>query len=1483
MDCSDKLMNIILNDITSLPQLIEWGEGNRLTQDPLYQKHLHFLRGIDTKVRSLNVTQDVEEWAFASNLIHHPIVQRRLNLLHEKNKILSPEVKRKIASIKTSEEIDRFAEVNHMEHHPYLEKARHLITVQRVKCDVCCKTFSAKLGLKNHKCDGKINCRKCGQKFTNRKEFYHHFMSLHQSGGSDTNPIPFDSMPWGNEDDQDLDLRKIYEMHQSFILDTHQIGPITSIYNFPLGHTFDVDTLMKQASEIYDMENKSFKLNLTFGIILQNRETKEYRYFKPHKNNEVFQRPIYVTNRNDMKKLEQKLKELDVNQYVLNQRPNSKYIPTLVTNVKWWISHTNYPLGLGMLPEYIRNMKSIIGLDTDRRGLSYEDDNCIFRCLTFHRNPQLHRTHPNEFEASVQAIRMEYTSDFGPQTFELLDLPDFERLFQINVNIFSIDPDYIAFPVYKSMGQFPETMHLNLFENHLSYIKNISSYCQKWQCTKCDRLFDRSDKLKKHFKNCESTTKFVFPGGFYSSPKTVFEELEEVNVFVDHPQRTYPWFIVFDFEAMLKKTPIKSSDKQQWTHQHVPISVSICSNIDEFRDPICYVNPDMDVLLQSMIQTMTEMSLQANSFARRKWGYVFDELEHEKRKWENLPKRSKMGDDADPDQDVNSKMCRKLDYLLQKFGKYCKQVPVLGYNSARYDLNLVKERLACHLEMNEDAFVIKRNNSYLCMSQPLLKFLDITSYLSPGFSYAQFLIAYEAEATKSFFPYEWFDCVEKLDQEQLPEYEAFFSTLKGKNLLEEDGCGRENYENLKTIWQERGMKTMRDFLVFYNNQDVGPFVKAVENLQKFYFDKHIDLFKTSVSLPGIARTMLFETAKRSQACFSLFDEDNKDLYETMKTNIVGGPSIVFTRYHKAGETRIRGKKKCRSIVGLDANALYLWAFGEPMPTGPFVRRIGPHFTPRTRDKHLMMYHWMDWVSQNSGVKIIHKMNNGKEKVVGPFRVDGYDPHQNKIYEFLGCYFHGHHCQSKDPEREKKFNHTQRRLGFLTEMGHQVETIWECEFEKKIKSQLQLREFIAKRRPPFTRTHPRSVNEKEILEGVLSGELFGAVEVDIAVPDHLYEHFSECSPIFCNTNVPFEKMGSHMQEHVKKFKLSEKPRRLLVGGMRANKILLASSLLKWYIEHGLEVTKVYQVVEFTPSKCFENFVEQVTEARRRGDIDPTQSVFRDTMKLLGNSAFGSSIMNKEKHQKVSYVKGENMACLKVNEPEFKKLTSLEHDMYEVESYKKKIVLNVPTQIGFFILQYAKLRMLSFHYDCIDTILDRSNYQLMETDTDSYYYALSDLSIESLVEPQHKEAYLLDVYHNCDGEVNADRHWFPRKCCQRHSKHDARTPGLFKLEYQGDEMVALCSKTYIINQSPDSFKLSCKGINKRNIVDPFDHYKSVLDTQVGRAKENVGFGLRNNSVFTYTQNRLGFTYFYCKREVLEDGISTVPLDLLLVPKQ
>ena len=45
--------------------------------------------------------------------------------------------------------------------------------------------------------------------------------------------------------------------------------------------------------------------------------------------------------------------------------------------------------------------------------------------------------------------------------------------------------------------------------------------------------------------------------------------------------------------------------------------------------------------------------------------------------------------------------------------------------------------------------------------------------------------------------------------------------------------------------------------------------------------------------------------------------------------------------------------------------------------------------------------------------------------------------------------------------------------------------------------------------------------------------------------------------------------------------------------------------------------------------------------------------------------------------------------------------------------------------------------------------------------------------------------------------------------------------------------------------------------------------------------MGFRLKNNSIFTYSQEKIGFNYFYCKRKVLRDGISTVPLDIELCP--
>ena len=340
-----------------------------------------------------------------------------------------------------------------------------------------------------------------------------------------------------------------------------------------------------------------------------------------------------------------------------------------------------------------------------------------------------------------------------------------------------------------------------------------------------------------------------------------------------------------------------------------------------------------------------------------------------------------------------------------------------------------------------------------------------------------------------------------------------------------------------------------------------------------------------------------------------------------------------------------------------------------------------------------MFAWMDYEAHKRKIYIQHKLNSGREHRVGPYLCDGYDAVNKTIYEYDGCWFHGHKCrlthkawQQFPRLMKKRLDHTEEKEKFLKAQGFHVIKKRECEH-----TNLSLIRYL----PAYFQKHRHSLSEERVLCDVKNGSLFGMVEVDIEVPDHLYSHFEEMSPIFCTCDVPLQVMGPVMQEHIRAYNLSVKPRRLLVGGMKAERILLLTPLLRWYLEHGLVVSKVHQVIEFSPQNCFEQFKEQVSEARRKGDQSPDKLLIGDTMKLLGNSAYGSMIMDQEKHQKIEYAKGNRNIALKVNLPTFKKLEDLGEDFAEIELMKAKQKLNLPIQIGFAILQYAKLKMLEWY--------------------------------------------------------------------------------------------------------------------------------------------------------------------------------------------
>ena len=90
-----------------------------------------------------------------------------------------------------------------------------------------------------------------------------------------------------------------------------------------------------------------------------------------------------------------------------------------------------------------------------------------------------------------------------------------------------------------------------------------------------------------------------------------------------------------------------------------------------------------------------------------------------------------------------------------------------------------------------------------------------------------------------------------------------------------------------------------------------------------------------------------------------------------------------------------------------------------------------------------------------------------------------------------------------------------------------------------------------------------------------------------------------------------------------------------------------------------------------------------------------------------------------------------------------------------------------------------------------------------------------------------------------------------------------------------MISLCSKSYIIEYENGKQKISCKGVSKKGLREPMKKFEDTLYNKSVKLATNVGFRFKNNSIYTYSQDKVGFNYFYCEREVL----STIPLNLTL----
>ena len=1109
-------------------------------------------------------------------------------------------------------------------------------------------------------------------------------------------------------------------------------------------------------------------------------------------------------------------------------RPNTKWSYELTKSVYVKVILDRHPLflGLGRLPDWLRNKHGVLSLDT------YNDNLCLFRCIAVHwgATPKRNMRKTRELEKSFFTQRPDLRNRLTDKHLSLL-----EKHFKQGIAAYEVHPngDFILTHVPANYAQVGiSLLNMGLYYGHAFLITDLKQVANTYTCGDCQARFTKACNLARHVaNNCSrGQTKINCPNNQIKSPASTYER-------AFYPEQTCSFVAIKWLEWESKKRGIHihharcgHGGEREILGARVDGYHPESKTVFQFHGCLwhgcekCYPEERQGLVLQKTRQGKViprldtekrpmsrkiayELTLMRTQFLRKEGYRVVEKWEHEKpTPWantscpkvetetyphaivydfesyqdtskavrptsdlfyesEHVPISVSLADTLNPEPEYivsrdpaelirlfHQSLERRHEAIVadvvkefsfsdtegipekqgEEIVKWFRQVPVLGFNSGHYDLKLIRQHFIPLLAQDPGTFAAEKNGRIMFINTPKFKFLDVLNYLGPGITYEKWVKTYGATLAKSWLPYEWFDSPDKLDFPGLPPYMAWYSKLKGEYVLT-----LKEYDDCHRIFKERGMQTFGDWLEYYNNLDVAPFLEALQKMKEFYTSLGIDIFKDAVSLPGVSEKYILRKTLQPRWGYKPPElySPNKEAYAMLKAAVVGGPSLVFTRKHVAGETRIRSHqyedaRVCRRILGYDANSLYPSTMMKEMPCGPgFVK--------------------------------------------------SYD----------------------NPEA-------------------------------------------------YARVFPQFL---------WTEEWFGFAEVDIEVPEELWPEFEEFPPLFINRGVPDSAVPQHMHAYLQQSGRKRFPeQKKLLGVMSAKKILLYAPLLAWYLNQGLKLTAVYRTIDYEPREIFSWFVNEVANNRRKGDAEKDKALLAEVFKLLGNSAYGKFIEAVERHTNTIYTCDEEEVDKSLRSARFKTLEEI-GPAYKVELRKIKINIDRPFQVGIVVYQLAKLRMLQFYYEFLDFYLDRRDFELIQMDTDSMYFALSHEKLEEAIRPGYETQFEEDK-----------KRWLAW------NKWSNREPGLFKLEKEGTHAIALCSKCYHIkDQATGQAKVSSKGVNKRQNDMRAERFERALagdrDMVVNR-----GFRMRDGAMYTYEQRKLGLSAYYDKRWVLPDGIHTEPLE-------
>ena len=337
---------------------------------------------------------------------------------------------------------------------------------------------------------------------------------------------------------------------------------------------------------------------------------------------------------------------------------------------------------------------------------------------------------------------------------------------------------------------------------------------------------------------------------------------------------------------------------------------------------------------------------------------------------------------------------------------------------------------------------------------------------------------------------------------------------------------------------------------------------------------------------------------------------------------------------------------------------------------------------------------------------------------------------------MGCFYHFCACQELRPsltEEDIQRGSKKREIDALKrhsiqQKGFKVIEMREYEWWRLYKTTNTVKKDIREHFP-----YRHSLAAEQLLEEIKKGKVFGYVQCDFEVPAKLRPKFVNFPPIFKNTLVSKCDIGELMKNYAEEERLLSQPRKMLISSFTLQNGKLIIPLQLFYLQLGLFCTKIHRLVEYTPKKCFNSFVQSAVDAGRQGHENPNSSVVAETMKLLANSSYACQIMDRSRHTVTKYLTGKKTHAAN-NSKLFKQLDHVNNSLYEVELAKAQIEHKESIIVSYFNLQYAKLRMLELYYNFLTRFCHVNKFEELGRDTDSLYLALAEKELEDCIRPK-----------------------------------------------------------------------------------------------------------------------------------------------------